>query len=53
MTMRYPTPRTRRPRIGSEKHRAEFTVLYHRYLRMGFDEREARFKAHEHQTLRL
>ena len=51
--MRYPTPQVRRPRIGSEKHRAEFHKLLKQYLRMGFDEREARFKAHEHQTLRL
>jgi len=51
--MRYSAQPSRRPRIGSAKHRAEFHKLLQRYLRMGFDERESRFRAWEAQTLKL
>jgi hypothetical protein len=51
--MRYSTPQSKRPTITAEKRRAEFHKLLQRYLRMGFDERESRFKAWEAQTLKL
>lgn len=31
----------------------ELTKLYHQYLRMGFEDREARFKALHHHTMKL
>lgn len=55
--MRYPgnQPRTtafsRAPRATNDG--AELTKIYQRYLRMGFEAREARFKAHYHHTMKL
>jgi len=41
----------RAPRIADSK--AELKKLYHQYIRMGFDAREARFKALNHHTMKL
>jgi len=54
--MRYQTrsttraPINRDPSARSAKDLQELKRLYHQYLRMGFDEREARFKAHDHHA---
>jgi hypothetical protein len=48
-------PRTttvgRAPRIAGNE--AELKKIYHRYIRMGFDAREARFKTLTHHTMKL
>jgi hypothetical protein len=55
--MRYTTSQqftahfNRKPRIA--RNDSELKKLYQRYLRMGFDEREARFKANLHHGMKL
>jgi len=57
--MRYSTQPTARARINRDpskrraKDAAQIKVLYHRYLRMGFDASEARSKAEHHHTAKL
>lgn len=55
--MRYPGKQTRTTAFGRAPRRTNdgqiLKDLYQRYLRMGFDAREARFKALNHHTMKL
>jgi hypothetical protein len=55
--MRYPSNPSRTTAHGraprTAKNHAELKKIYAQYIRMGFDAREARFKAHAHHTSKL